>query len=183
MNPPAATPLPDRNCSSAGTASWKTDCRRAAAVAAFSAVLALAINYLSSHPAPLLVFDGPGALPEHAERIGTEALKELLAAQKSVLLLDVRREDAFQAGHAAGALPVPFDAFVAQYQHLNLDSRLQSADEAVLICESEDCLSADRVAHLLKELHYTNVRVLYGGWKAYLDGGFPVERGGPGAAQ
>jgi len=154
---------------------WKTECLRVLAVAAFSTVLALAVNFLSAYPVPLLASDGPGALPERAERIGAAAFKELLAAQPAVLILDVRRAEAFQAGHAAGALHVPFDDFPAQYERLNLDARLQGAAETVLICESDDCLSADRFAKLLKELQYPHVRVFYGGWNAYLDAGFQVE--------
>ena len=156
-------------------ASWKTEGLRAAAVVALAAALALATNCLSSYPVPLLAADGPGALPERAQRIGVEEYKKLLVSQKAVLLLDVRREEAYNAGHAAGSLHVPFDDFAAYYERLNLDSKLEEAEEVVLICESDDCLSADRTARLLKDLRYPNVRVFYGGWNAYVEAGFQVE--------
>ena len=44
----------------------------------------------------------------------------------------------------------------------------------MLICESDDCLTADRTAKLLKDLHYPNVRVFYGGWNSYVEAGLPV---------
>jgi len=157
---------------------WKTDFLRAAAVVFFSAMLALATNYCCAYPVPLLASDGPGALPERAERIGVEEFKKLVASQKAVLLLDVRRDEVFNAGHAAGSLHTPFEDFAAQYERLNLDAKLQAADEVVLICESDDCLTADRAAKLLKDLHYPNVRVFYGGWSAYAEAGFPVEAAG-----
>ena len=185
MNQPAATPPPAGMAISSARTPWKTECRRALAAVALSAVLALGTNFLSADPVPLLAADGPGALPERAERISAAGFKELLASQKAVLLLDVRRDEAFSAGHAAGALHAPFDDFPARYERLNLDSRLLAADEVVLICESDDCLSADRVAKLLKELQYSNVRVFYGGWNAYVDAGFQVEggQGGDSAAK
>jgi len=186
MNNPASTPTPAAVVLAGGAGepaatagpSWKTECLRAAAVVLLSAGLALAINRLSSYPVPLLAADGPGALPERAQRIGAEEFRKLLASQKAVLLLDVRRDEAYSGGHAAGSLHAPFDDFAASYERLNLDARLQEAEEVVLICESDDCLSADRTAKLLKDLHYPNVRVFHGGWNAYLEAGFPLEAGG-----
>ena len=178
--PPAPSP-PREGVGARGRAwaSWKTEGLRAAAVVVFSAGLALATNGLSSYPVPLLAADGPGALPERAQRIGAEEYRKLLAAQKALLLLDVRSKEAWgeSAGHAAGALHAPFDDFAAYYARLNLDSKLLEAEEVVLICESDDCLSADRTAKLLKDLHYPNVRVFYGGWNAYVEAGFQVEAG------
>jgi len=159
-------------------ATWRTECLRAAAVVAVSALLGLAVNLLSSRPVPLLASDGPGALPERAERIAAAALQELLASQKAVLLLDVRRETVFAAAHPTGAVSAPSDGFEAHYQRLDLSNRLLAFEEIVLVCESDDCPSADRVAKFLKELQHTHVRVLYGGWNAYVQTGLPVEGAG-----
>jgi len=165
---------PSAKAAAAG-ASWRMECLRAVAVVVSSAALALATNHFAAYPVPLLAADGPGALPERAERIGVAEFKNLLASQKAVLLLDVRRDEAFNAGHAAASLHAPADDFAAQYERLNLDAKLQTAEQVVLICESDDCLSADRVAKLLKDLRYPNVRVFYGGWSAYVEAGFQVE--------
>jgi rhodanese-related sulfurtransferase len=152
-----------------------TSCLRAAGVVLFSCVLGLATNHFAAYPVPLLAADGPGALPERAERIGVDEFKKLTASRKAVLLLDVRRDEAFNAGHAAGSLHAAMDDFAAQYESQNLDQKLQAADVVVLICESDDCPSADRAARLLKDLQYPDVRVFYGGWSAYAGAGFPVD--------
>lgn len=154
---------------------WKTECLRAAGVVAASAALALAVNFRSPNPVPLLAADGPGALPERARRIGAAELRELLAARRAVLFLDVRRDEPFKAGHAPGALHAATEEFAVHYQDLDLATKLLAAEEVVLICEADECPSADRVAKFLKELQHTNVRVYHGGWTAYVQAGFPLE--------
>ena len=155
--------------------SWRGECLRSVAVVAVSAAVALGLNCLTAKPVPLLASDGPGSLPERALRINVEDLRTLLASGRAVLLLDVRRDEPFQAGHAVGALPAPADDFAAHYQNLNLSTRLLAAEDIILVCESDDCPSADRVAKFLKDLQHANVRVIYGGWQAYAQAGLPVE--------
>jgi 3-mercaptopyruvate sulfurtransferase SseA len=148
---------------------------RALGVVAVSAALALVTNAFCPRPVPLLAADGPGALPERALRISADDFRELLAARKASFLLDVRTAMSFRTAHAPDAVNAPADAFLQHYQELGLQSKLTAAEEIVLICEADDCPSADRVAKLLKEVGHPNIRVLYGGWSAYVKGGFPVE--------
>jgi rhodanese-related sulfurtransferase len=174
MMPPPA-PVPSEAVGAASRISWARECGRSAAIMALAAVLGLGTNFLSGKPVPLLAANGPGALPERAERVNIAALKELLNGPRVVLFVDVRRADPFKASHAVGSLNAPSDEFATYYQELDLSSKLQAAEDVVLICESDDCPSADRVAKFLKDLQHTNVRVLYGGWTVYAQAGLAAE--------
>jgi rhodanese-related sulfurtransferase len=147
--------------------SWKKDFGRLAILLSASSVLGLAANAISPHPVPLLSSDGPGAWPDLAPRMTLSRLGSEIRSGRLFLLLDVRSEEAFRQGHAAGALHAPATAFLDAYRHLSLGTLLQAADGVVVLCESAECPSSDRVAHLLKGLGHQNVYVLEGGWKAY----------------
>jgi len=142
-------------------------------------MLALILNALSDKPVPLLDKNGPGAPPERAPRITIAALKDELAAHKVILLLDVRHVETFQAAHPAQAKNAPAEEFLEYYNTLNLAMLLRAAEEVVVLCDSEQCPSADRVAKMLHTFKHDNVRVLQDGWNAYQTSGLPIEKGGP----
>ncbi|MCY3022173.1 MAG: rhodanese-like domain-containing protein [Planctomycetota bacterium] len=178
MSPPAAA-SPGLLIRAQETSTWRAECLRALAVLAFAGALGLVVNRLIDKPVPLLSANGPGALPERATRISLPAFTTLLSSQKALLLLDVRTPAAFNREHAPGALNAPSDNFAAHYQELSLSAILQAAEEVVLLCESDDCPSADRVARFLRDLKHENVRVFEGGWGAYVKAGLQVERTAP----
>src|SRR6185295_6128521 len=140
-----------------------TDFLRALIILAFGCGIGLATNALREKPLAILDPKGPGALPEEP-RIGVETLRELLSGKTPPLILDARSSGNFNAGHAAGAINVPEHDFLEYYNDRNLGVELQSAPMVVVMCDSVDCPSADRVAKMLRELHVPNVRVLQDGW-------------------
>ena len=92
-----------------------------------------------------------------------------LAAKSGVRLIDVREDDEWRAGHAAGA------------EHLGkgiIERDIEAAapdksTELILYCGGgyRSALAAD----VLQEMGYTNVWSMAGGWKAWQDSGAPVE--------
>lgn len=158
-----------------GDYSWRREFLRAAGILIVAAVLGLGINIFSRHPVPLLAADGPGALPERWQRIGVEQYKLAEADRKSLLIVDVREPAAFAAGHPAGSVNAPANSFIEHY--LKIAPYIQGADIVVLLCDSDQCPSADRVAKLLHDAGHDNVRVLYDGWKAWSAANLPTESG------
>jgi rhodanese-related sulfurtransferase len=157
-------------------AGWR-DLRRLAILIGSSATFGLLANALASHPVPLLSSDGPGGWPELARRVTAEELRRDIEAGRVFLLLDVRSEDSFRKSRSPRALNAPATSFVEHYQRLGLASILKAADGIVILCESGDCSSGDRVARTLAGMGHGSVRVLHGGWKAYCEAG--LERMGP----
>lgn len=154
--------------------SLRVELFRIAVIMAVSTALALINNYTSKHPVPLLAADGPGALPEMAERITTDVMREEMKTQ-ILLLVDVRGSEAFSNSHAYGSLNAPATDFMQHYQRLNLASKIAAVDGVVLICKDDQCPASDRVAKMLSSMNVKNVRVLHGGWDAYKKSGLPLE--------
>jgi 3-mercaptopyruvate sulfurtransferase SseA len=138
-------------------------------------ILGVGLNELNSRPIPLLAADGPGALPSRFERISIQQLRDAHASRQSVLLLDVRHEKTFKLNHPQNAQNSPAEKFINYYN--TLKPWIELADIVVVLCDSEHCPSADRVAFFLSEAGHLKVRVLQGGWKAYEASDLPVETG------
>lgn len=142
------------------------DVRRLAILIAGSTAFALLTNALGAHPVPLLG-EGPGHAPRLATRMTVSDFRRETAAGKVWLLLDVRAEESFRQAHPEGALNAPAAKFLAHYRRLGLASILKAADGTVVLCESAECFSGDRVAAQLEGMGHRPVRVLHGGWKAW----------------
>ena len=94
-----------------------------------------------------------------------------LNANPHALLVDVREDNEWQAGHAAGA------------EHLgrgiierDIEQRVPDHDtELILYCGGgyRSALAADN----LQRMGYTNVYSMAGGWKAWKEAGAPVAEG------
>jgi rhodanese-related sulfurtransferase len=96
---------------------------------------------------------------------------------RALLLLDVRPEEDHGHGHPHQALHAPAKDFARHYQRLGLATVLKAAEGVVVMCASETCPQADRVAKELRELGHSSLWVLQGGWEAYRASGLEdVER-------
>jgi 3-mercaptopyruvate sulfurtransferase SseA len=164
--------------SSSEKAGWSLELFRALILLLAASLLALTLNALSDKPVPLLARDGPGALPERAPRVTIAELKDLLT-KRVVLLLDVRHADVFESAHPALAKNAPAEEFMEYYNKLGMATLLPAAQDVIVLCDSEQCPSADRVAKFLRGFKHDNVRVLQDGWNAYQGSGLPIEKGGP----
>ena len=134
---------------------------------------ALSANALSRRPLPLRSDEGPGRPIQRAPRIHIGQLARELASGSGMVLLDVRRT--VGEGRVARSIHIPADSFPARYVSDRLAGPLQASSSIVVICEGGGCSAADRVARLLQSLGHREVRVLQGGWPAYLKSGLPVE--------
>lgn len=153
---------------------WKCELRRVLVIVAGASLIGLAGNALSGRPVPLLSADGPGAWPQRAARITIPELRDALAGHKAVLILDVRGDGPFRAGHPEAAVHAPYESFIDGYNRRGLAARLRAAEIVVVLCESDECPSADRAAKLLDDLGHAGARVLQGGWAAYRASGLAV---------
>jgi rhodanese-related sulfurtransferase len=88
--------------------------------------------------------------------INIEQYKQIVAAKEPHVLVDIREESEWAAGHAAGAM------------QLGKDTKL------VLYCGGgfRSALSADA----LRQMGYSNVISLDGGWRALQNSGLPIEK-------
>ncbi|AHY48172.1 Rhodanese-like domain (plasmid) [Rubrobacter radiotolerans] len=101
------------------------------------------------------------------EAVCAERLMELLK-ENEVVVLDVRPEEEYRAGHLPGARSIPVDALEAALQTLPRDK------EIVAYCRGPYCVFSDEAVRLLKENGYRASRLVegYPEWRA---AGFPTE--------
>lgn len=115
-------------------------------------------------------------------------LTRQLPSVPNVLLLDVRPAEAFATGHLPGAVhfdlfglslvdtdPAPLKAFLWMIEHL-LASRGVSADRPVVVYEDDAGIRAARAFWFLEYFGHPSVRVLDGGYQAWVGAGLPVTR-------
>ena len=104
---------------------------------------------------------------EALEGVGAKHLMERLS-DESVVVLDVRPEEEYRAGHIPGALSVPVNALEAALQTLPKDK------EIVAYCRGPYCVFSDEAARFLNARGYRARRLTEGfpDWRA---AGLPVE--------
>jgi rhodanese-related sulfurtransferase len=96
----------------------------------------------------------------------TELMERLTVG--SVVVLDVRPEEEYRAGHIPGALSVPVDALEAALQTLPRDR------EIVAYCRGPYCVFSDEAVALLRSRGY-RTRRLRQGLPEWRSAGMPVE--------
>jgi rhodanese-related sulfurtransferase len=99
------------------------------------------------------------------EQVSAEELRERLA-RCDVIVLDVRPEPEYRAGHIAGARPAPLEALESL--------RLPKRREIVAYCRGPYCVYADDAVRLLRE-RGLKARRLDVGYPEWQRAGLPVE--------
>ena len=94
-----------------------------------------------------------------------------LAANPSAVLVDVREDREWQAGHAAGAVHIGKGVIERDIETTVPDK----GTELILYCGGgfRSALSAD----MLQKMGYRNVTSMAGGWRAWNDAKAPVAQG------
>jgi len=96
--------------------------------------------------------------------------KQMLSSGEQPLLVDVREESEWSAGHAAGAIHIGKGVI-----ERDIETKVpEKSTKMVLYCGGgfRSALAADA----LQKMGYTNVISLDGGWRAYQQSGLPVEK-------
>ena len=103
------------------------------------------------------------------------ALAEIVDVTQ-VLWLDARPEDQYVQGHVPGARLLNEQGFDQQLFEL-LELLQTNTLPVIVYCAGERCEASRKVKEqLLSTLPLENVRILKGGWKAWLESGNAVER-------
>jgi rhodanese-related sulfurtransferase len=105
----------------------------------------------------------------HVRETNMAGYKRMLAAGDKPMLVDVREDNEWAAGHAAGAVHLSKGVIERDVERLVPDKNTQM----VLYCGGgfRSALAAEAIG----KMGYTNVISLDGGWRAYQESGLPIE--------
>ena len=101
--------------------------------------------------------------------LSVEETRERLSSNSAAKLIDVREDNEWRKGHAAGALHMGRGVI-----ERDIETAIPDHDaELILYCGGgyRSALAADN----LQRMGYTNVYSLAGGWKAWKEAGAPTE--------
>jgi rhodanese-related sulfurtransferase len=111
-----------------------------------------------------LVNDAKGRIRE----VTVEQTRERMAADPTVRLIDVREDNEWQAGHAAGA-----DHLGKGIIERDIEEKVTDKSTGLVLYCGGGYRSA-LVADVLQQMGYTNVFSMAGGWKAWKESGAPT---------
>ena len=103
------------------------------------------------------------------------ALAHELWSSGSAFFLDARAPADYAAGHIANALSLPAEAFDQHFPQVA--SYLTTDSVIVCYCDGTECDISHRVAELLRQRGYTNVRILKNGYTEWNKAAYPTTKG------
>ncbi len=109
-----------------------------------------------------------GGKPDQIRELSVSQLKDWMSQRRTYALIDVREDDEWSSGHAAGALHIP---------RWTLASRLAGTvpdKNATIVLYCRSGVRSAAAAATLRRLGYCNVFSLMGGFKQYQAAGLPV---------
>lgn len=146
--------------------------QRAALIVALGVILGLVSNAVVPKSIPLITPPKKAHQPE--EYIPLQKAHELWGGGAAVFL-DARKPADFEAGHIAQALNLPQEEFEEYFP--KLAPMLAPDSPAIVYCDGTECELSHRLADQLKQQGFTDIHILFNGWTAWREAGFPVETG------
>jgi rhodanese-related sulfurtransferase len=104
------------------------------------------------------------------QEIDMNEYQRMLRSGEPHLLVDVREESEWSAGHAAGAMHLGKGVI-----ERDIETRVPQKDSKLVLYCGGGYRSA-LVADTLQKMGYSNALSLAGGWRAYREAGLPVDR-------
>lgn len=146
---------------------------------AISGIIALGVNHWRKAPLPLIGdWSVKTRLTEQDGKSLAIPLDEArqLFDRKAAKFLDARPQAQFENGHISGALSLPWQDITTAFT--DIAAQLDDKDAIIAYCDGESCELSHELAVFLKDLGFTDVRVLVNGWTVWQDAGLPTQIAG-----
>lgn len=142
-------------------------------------LIALAVNHWRESPLSLIGdWSGSVRFIDHDGKnlaIPLDEAKQLFE-RKAARFLDARPQTQYEDGHISGAWSLPWqdvnNAFTV------IAAQLDNSDTIITYCDGESCELSHDLAMFLKDMGFTDIRVLVNGWTVWNDAGLPSQKGG-----
>jgi rhodanese-related sulfurtransferase len=135
----------------------------------FGILLGFVVNQIS--PRGISLLGAPKQAAAAGEFISLERAREFWD-NGAALFLDARAPADYAAGHIGNALNLPALSFESHFGAVA--PMLAPESPLVLYCDGTECDLSHRLAASLRQLGFTNSHVLFNGWTAWRQAGWPV---------
>ncbi|KJS03645.1 MAG: rhodanese [Desulfobulbaceae bacterium BRH_c16a] len=142
-------------------------------------LIALAVNHWRGTPIPLIGdWSVSGRFTDGDGKDLTISLEEAqhLFDRNAARFLDARPQPQYESGHISSALSLPWQD--ANNAFTDIAEKLEDKDTLITYCDGESCELSHDLAVFLKDMGFTDVRVLVNGWTVWQDAGLPTQKGG-----
>lgn len=144
-----------------------------------ASLIALAVNHWRETPLPLVGdWSATARLTDREGKtlaIPLDQAKQLFE-RKTAIFLDARPQSLYEEGHISGALSLPWQDVTSAFTEIA--GELEDDQTIVTYCDGENCELSHDLAMFLKEMGFTDVRVLINGWTVWQDAGLPSRKTG-----
>jgi len=134
-------------------------------------ILALALTACTASPAAPTAAPAPAETRADVTQLGPNvdvATVKALQGRDDVVILDVREQSEYDAGHIAGVKLIPLGAVANRLNEIPKDKPV------IVTCRSGN--RSGQATEYLRSQGYTNVHNMTGGINAWQQAGYPVEK-------
>jgi rhodanese-related sulfurtransferase len=103
------------------------------------------------------------------QTIAADELRQMLAENPDVRLVDVLPEETYKKGHIPGALSLPIERLAGEGER-----EFDKQDTIVVYCSNTTCPLSSRASHQLVSLGFEHVFDFEDGKEGWVAAGFPV---------
>ncbi len=96
-----------------------------------------------------------------------------LFQKNQAVFLDARDKDQFEQGHIKGAINLPWYSVDHYFADVTADLSLDTI--IITYCDGEACPLSHDLADFLRNMGFSNTRVLINGWSAWRENHLPIE--------
>lgn len=93
---------------------------------------------------------------------------------KERFIVDVRTREAYEHGHLPNAVSFPLEEFDENF--IDMMSIIKKDAPVLVYCESIECPDSHTFANQLVLMKYSDVKIFSGGFLAWKDKGYPIEK-------
>ncbi len=150
--------------------------REACFIMALSIIAALAVNLARTDFIP---FIQDWSIEARLSQDNGDSLSIPLSEAKTLfkgnkaIFLDARGQELFNEGHIKGARNLPWHAVDDYFPEIIKD--MDRETPVITYCDGESCNLSHDLALFLKNMGFTQVKVLVNGWTAWVENNLPIE--------
>ncbi len=145
--------------------------KRSHLLLAILAILAMVLSACAASPASAVQAPAPATSQVDVTRLGPTvdvATVKALQGRDDVVVLDVREQSEYDAGHIPGVKLIPMGTVAGRLNEIPKDKPV------IVTCRSGN--RSGQVTEYLRGQGYTNVHNMQGGIAAWQSAGYPVEK-------